>query len=73
MNEWYLVSVLIAFVSGFIFGLIYALGLYKQMEADCDREWANAAECERLSRNTARCRWGPSDPSASESVKVAAP
>jgi hypothetical protein len=25
---------------GFISGLIYALRLYKQMEADSDREWA---------------------------------
>jgi hypothetical protein len=40
MSEWYLVFVMIAFVSGFIFGLIYALRLYKQMEADADREWA---------------------------------
>lgn len=40
MSELHLVSVLIAFVTGFIFGLIYALRLYKQIEADCDREWA---------------------------------
>jgi hypothetical protein len=32
--------VLVAFVIGFISGLIYALRLYKQMEADSDREWA---------------------------------
>ena len=40
MNEWYLVSVLVAFVIGFVLGLIYALRLYKKMEADSDREWA---------------------------------
>ena len=40
MSEWHLVYVLVAFVIGFISGLIYALRLYKQMEADCDREWA---------------------------------
>jgi hypothetical protein len=40
MSEWLLVYVLIAFVIGFISGLIYALRLYKQMEADSDREWA---------------------------------
>jgi hypothetical protein len=40
MSEWLLVYVLVAFVIGFISGLIYALRLYKQMEADSDREWA---------------------------------
>lgn len=40
MSEWNLVYVLVAFVIGFISGLIYALRLYKRMEADCDREWA---------------------------------
>ena len=40
MSEWHLVYVLIAFVMGFITGLIYALRLYKQLEADSDREWA---------------------------------
>ena len=35
-----LLSVLIAFVVGFVCGLTYALRLYKRMEADCDREWA---------------------------------
>jgi hypothetical protein len=40
MSEWLLVYVLVAFVIGFISGLIYALRLYKQMEADFDREWA---------------------------------
>ncbi len=40
MSEWHLVSVLVALVIGFILGLIYALRLYKQIEADCDREWA---------------------------------
>jgi hypothetical protein len=30
----------VAFAFGFVSGLIYALRLYKQMEADCDREWA---------------------------------
>ena len=38
MSEWHLVSVLVALVIGFILGLIYALRLYKQIEADCDRE-----------------------------------
>ena len=37
MSEWHLVYVLVAFVIGFVSGLIYALRLYKQMEADCDR------------------------------------
>ena len=37
MIEWHLVSVL---VMGFVCGLIYALRLYKQIEANCDREWA---------------------------------
>ncbi len=40
MSELHLVSVLVAFVIGFVSGLIYALRLYKQMEANCDREWA---------------------------------
>lgn len=40
MSEWHLVFVLVAFVIGFVSGLIYALRLYKQMEANCDREWA---------------------------------
>jgi len=40
MSEWDLVSVLVAFVIGFVSGLIYALRLYKQIEADSDREWA---------------------------------
>jgi hypothetical protein len=40
MSEWLLVYVLVAFVIGFISGLIYALRLYKQMEAASDREWA---------------------------------
>jgi hypothetical protein len=40
MSELHLVSTLVAFVIGFVSGLIYALRLYKQMEADCDREWA---------------------------------
>jgi hypothetical protein len=40
MSEWHLVYVLVAFVIGFVSGLIYALRLYKQMEANCDREWA---------------------------------
>jgi hypothetical protein len=40
MSEWLLVYVLVAFVIGFISGLIYALRLYKQLEADSDREWA---------------------------------
>jgi hypothetical protein len=38
MSELHLVFVLVAFVIGFISGLIYALRLYKQIEADCDRE-----------------------------------
>jgi hypothetical protein len=40
MSEWYLVPVLVAFVIGFVCGLIYTLRLYKHIEADCDREWA---------------------------------
>jgi hypothetical protein len=40
MSEWLLLYVLVAFAFGFVSGLIYALRLYKQMEADCDREWA---------------------------------
>jgi hypothetical protein len=40
MSEWLLVYVLVAFVIGFGSGLVYALRLYKQMEADSDREWA---------------------------------
>ena len=38
MSEWLLVYVLVAFVIGFISGLIYALRLYKQLEADSDAE-----------------------------------
>ena len=40
MSEWHLLYVLVAFVIGFVSGLIYALRLYKKMEADFDREWA---------------------------------
>jgi hypothetical protein len=40
MSEWDIVSVLVAFVIGFVSGLIYALRLYKHIEADSDREWA---------------------------------
>ena len=40
MCEWHLVSVLVTLVIGFVSGLIYALRLYKRIEADCDREWA---------------------------------
>ena len=40
MSELHLVSVFVAFVIGFLFGLIYALRLYKQMEAEGDRHWA---------------------------------
>jgi hypothetical protein len=40
MNEWHLVFILVAFVIGFGVGLVYALRLYKHMEAHCDREWA---------------------------------
>jgi hypothetical protein len=40
MNEWHLLSILIAFVIGFISGLMYALRLYKRIEANSDREWA---------------------------------
>jgi hypothetical protein len=40
MSEWHLVSVLVAFVMGFVSGVIYALRLYKRIEADSDREWA---------------------------------
>ena len=59
MSEWLLVYVLVAFVIGFITGLIYALRLYKQMEAKFDREWPSAEECERLTHSTARGRCGP--------------
>src|SRR5688572_24194826 len=44
--------VLVLCVIVFISGLIYELRLYKQMEADCNREWAKREECERLSRST---------------------
>jgi hypothetical protein len=40
MSEWLLVYMLVAFVNGFITGMIYALRLYKQMEGKFDREWA---------------------------------
>ena len=40
MSEWDIVSVMVAFVIGFVSGLIYALRLYKHIEADSDREWA---------------------------------
>lgn len=40
MSEWEVVSVLVAFVIGFVSGLIYALRLYKRIEANSDREWA---------------------------------
>lgn len=40
MSEWLFVYVLVAFAIGFLSGLIYALRLYKQMEANSDREWA---------------------------------
>jgi len=34
MSEWHLVSLLVTFVIGFVSGLIYALRLYKQVEAE---------------------------------------
>ena len=40
MNEWEVVSVLVAFVIGFLSGVMYALRLYKRIEANADREWA---------------------------------
>ncbi len=40
MSEWHLMSILIGFVIGFVSGLIYALRLYKQIEAHNDRDWA---------------------------------
>ena len=40
MNEWEVVSVLVAFVIGFVSGVMYALRLYKRLEANSDREWA---------------------------------
>jgi len=40
MSEWHLVSMLVGFVGGFVSGLIYALRLYRSIEADSDREWA---------------------------------
>jgi len=43
MNEWEVVSVLVAFVIGFLSGVMYALRLYKRIEANADREWASAS------------------------------
>ena len=40
MSELHLVSVMVAFVIGFVSGLFYALRLYKRIETDFDREWA---------------------------------
>ena len=40
MTEWYLLAVFVGFVMGFVAGVIYALRLYKKIEADCDRDWA---------------------------------
>jgi hypothetical protein len=40
MSEWEVVSVLVAFVIGFVSGVMYALRLYKRIEANSDREWA---------------------------------
>lgn len=40
MSELHLVSVMVAFVIGFVSGLVYALRLYRRMETDSDREWA---------------------------------
>ena len=40
MSEWEVVSVLVAFVIGFVSGVMYALRLYKRLEANSDREWA---------------------------------
>ena len=40
MCEWHLISVLVGFAAGFGSGLLYALRLYKRIEAESDREWA---------------------------------
>jgi hypothetical protein len=40
VSEWHLVFVLVAFVIGFVSGILYALRLYKRIETDSDREWA---------------------------------
>jgi hypothetical protein len=40
MIELQFLFILVAFVVGFVCGVIYALRLYKRMEADSDREWA---------------------------------
>ena len=40
MREWEVVFILVAFVIGFLSGLLYALRLYKRIEANSDREWA---------------------------------
>ena len=40
MSQWYLVPALVGFVIGFVSGVLYALRLYKKIEADTDREWA---------------------------------
>jgi hypothetical protein len=40
MNEWHILSLLVTFVFGFVSGVIYALRLYRRIEAESDREWA---------------------------------
>ena len=40
MNEWHVLSLLVTFVFGFVSGVIYALRLYRRIEAESDREWA---------------------------------
>jgi hypothetical protein len=71
MSEWLLVYVLVAFGIGFISGLIYALRLYKHMEAASDREWAKRRGMRELKpqyREMSVRTNDQSDPSASESV-----
>ena len=64
MSEWDLVSVLVAFVIGFVSGLIYALRLYKHIEEDCDREWAK-----RRGMREKTARWWSAGPPAAEIVR----
>jgi hypothetical protein len=52
MSELHLVSVLVAFVIGFVCGLIYALRLYKRIEAGSDREWAKRRGMPEMTRQS---------------------
>jgi hypothetical protein len=40
MSELHVLSLLVTFVLGFVSGVVYALRLYRRIEADSDREWA---------------------------------